>query len=86
MFWNFLGVGGNIPRKFSSVVASEQRVLKPGAEAEGGNQILEDEIAKIRHAFNTVKERFLNIPDALQEMPKTDPEGSEFFLFFVSCS
>ncbi|KAL8037269.1 hypothetical protein ABFX02_11G029500 [Erythranthe guttata] len=67
------GVGGNTHRKFSSVVTAEQRVLK--SEAEEGNQILEDDIHKIRHAFNTVKEKFLKIPDVLREIPKIDPKG-----------
>ncbi|KAL7134441.1 hypothetical protein ABFS83_11G027700 [Erythranthe nasuta] len=67
------GVGGNTHRKFSSVVTAEQRVLK--LEAEEGNQILEDDIHKIRHAFNTVKEKFLKIPDVLREIPKIDPKG-----------
>ncbi|KAK6151542.1 hypothetical protein DH2020_014177 [Rehmannia glutinosa] len=67
------GVGRSILRKFSSVFTTEQRVLK--LEEKEGNPILEDEIAKIRYVFNTVKERFLKVPDALQEMPKTDPKG-----------
>ncbi|KAL7093209.1 hypothetical protein ACP275_11G029100 [Erythranthe tilingii] len=67
------GVGGNTHRKFSSVVTAEQRVLK--SVAEEGNQILEDDIHKIRHAFNTVKEKFLKIPDVLREIPKIDPKG-----------
>ncbi|KAL8502355.1 hypothetical protein ACS0TY_021482 [Phlomoides rotata] len=66
------GVRGNLVRGLSSIVTTEQRVLKLEEE---GNQKLEDEIAKIRHAFNDAKERFLKIPDALKEMPKLDPKG-----------
>lgn len=53
-----------------------------------GNQNLEDEIAKIRHAFDDAKERFLKIPDALKEMPKLDPKGykKRSFIFPVSLS
>ncbi|KAG8367652.1 hypothetical protein BUALT_Bualt16G0095200 [Buddleja alternifolia] len=68
------GVGGNILRRFSSVVTTEQRVLKFGKE-EKANQILEDEVAKIRHEFDAAKERFRKIPVALKEMPKIDPKG-----------
>ncbi|KAL2227995.1 UNVERIFIED_CONTAM: 5'-nucleotidase domain-containing protein [Sesamum indicum] len=67
------GVGGNILRTFSSVVATEQKVLK--LEEEEGKQSLEDEIAKIRHVFNAAKQRFQKVPDTLREIPKTDPKG-----------
>lgn len=40
-----------------------------------GSHILQDEIAKIRHAFTAAKDKFLKIPDALKEMPKLDPKG-----------
>ncbi|KFK32696.1 hypothetical protein AALP_AA6G277000 [Arabis alpina] len=35
----------------------------------------EDEIAKIRHEFELAKQRFLNIPEALNTMPKMNPQG-----------
>lgn len=38
--------------------------------------ILEDEeISRLRHQFETAKHSFLNIPDALKEMPKMNPKG-----------
>ncbi|GFP85481.1 5'-nucleotidase domain-containing protein ddb_g0275467 [Phtheirospermum japonicum] len=67
------GFRRNILRKFSSIVTTEQRVLK--LEVDEGNQNLEDEIAKIQHVLNSLKERFLKIPVALQGIPKTDPKG-----------
>ncbi|PIN02604.1 5'-ribonucleotide phosphohydrolase [Handroanthus impetiginosus] len=69
------GVGGHILRRFSSGVTIEQTL--PKWEAEEGKQISEDEIAKIRHAFNAAKEKFLKIPDpdALKEMPQINPKG-----------
>ncbi|KAL3623848.1 hypothetical protein CASFOL_032664 [Castilleja foliolosa] len=67
------GFRRNVLRKFCSIVKTEQRVLKLGVDE--GNQNLEDEIAKIRHVFNSLKERFLKIPDVLHEIPKTDPKG-----------
>lgn len=35
----------------------------------------QDEVAKIREKFNLAKQRFLNIPDALERMPKMNPKG-----------
>ncbi|KAL6539654.1 hypothetical protein OROHE_011425 [Orobanche hederae] len=67
------GFRRSILHQFSSVVKTEQRVLK--LEEEAVNQILEDEIAKIRNGFSSLKERFLKIPDAFNVIPKTDPKG-----------
>ncbi|KAL6534751.1 hypothetical protein OROGR_013426 [Orobanche gracilis] len=67
------GFRRSIFRQCSSVVKTEQRVLK--LEEEKVNQILEDEIAKIRNGFSSLKERFLKIPDAFNVIPKTDPKG-----------
>ncbi|KAL1553835.1 5'-nucleotidase domain-containing protein-like protein isoform X4 [Salvia divinorum] len=66
------GVGGNVLRRFSSIITTEERVQKLEKE---GSHILQDEIANIRHAFTAAKEKFLKIPDALKEMPKLDPKG-----------
>lgn len=35
----------------------------------------EDEIEKIQHEYEAAKRSFLNIPVALKEMPKMNPEG-----------
>ncbi|CAA0820006.1 HAD-superfamily hydrolase- subfamily IG-5-nucleotidase [Striga hermonthica] len=66
------GIEKNIRRKFSSVITTEQKTLKL---EEDGNHEVEDEIAKIRHAFNFLKERFLKTPDTLHGIPKIDPKG-----------
>ncbi|GKC99475.1 haloacid dehalogenase-like domain-containing protein, partial [Tanacetum coccineum] len=34
-----------------------------------------DDVAKIREKFDLAKQRFLNIPDALEKMPKMNPKG-----------
>ncbi|CAI9782996.1 unnamed protein product [Fraxinus pennsylvanica] len=67
------GFGGNILRRWSTTVTTEQRVLK--LEEEEGNQISEDKIANIQHEYDAAKRRFLKIPDALKEMPRLDPKG-----------
>ncbi|KAF6155047.1 hypothetical protein GIB67_035794 [Kingdonia uniflora] len=38
-------------------------------------EVVEDDIAKIRHEFNEAKQSFLKIPEALKEMPKMNPQG-----------
>lgn len=42
------------------------------------NSMPEDEIEKIRREFDAAKQSFLNIPDALKEMPKMNPQGLNF--------
>lgn len=74
----FAGFGGNILRRWSTTVTSEQRVLK--LEEDEGNQILEDKIANIQHEYDAAKQLFLKIPDALKEMPRMDPKGYLQFL------
>ncbi|XP_041999251.1 5'-nucleotidase domain-containing protein DDB_G0275467-like isoform X2 [Salvia splendens] len=66
------GVGGNILRRFRSIITTEERVQKLEKE---GTHILQEEIANIRQAFTAAKDKFLKIPDALKEMPKLDPKG-----------
>ena len=43
--------------------------------SEVGLSVSQDEVAKIREKFNLAKQRFLNIPDALERMPKMNPKG-----------
>lgn len=45
--------------------------------------IFEDEIEKIRKEFNAAKQRFSNIPEALKQMPKMNPEGYSHFILFL---
>jgi len=40
---------------------------------------VEDEITKIRHEFELAKQRFLNIPEAINSMPKMNPQGEVLF-------
>jgi len=35
----------------------------------------DEEIARLRRQFEAAKHSFLNIPDALKEMPKMNPKG-----------
>lgn len=65
-------MGGNILRRFRSIITTEERVQKLEKE---GTHILQEEIANIRQAFTAAKDKFLKIPDALKEMPKLDPKG-----------
>ncbi|KAI5675663.1 hypothetical protein M9H77_06613 [Catharanthus roseus] len=60
----------------SSNVSWEQRVLEvEEVEKQVRDPIFEDEIEKIRKEFNAAKQRFSNIPEALKQMPKMNPEG-----------
>ncbi|XP_074304134.1 uncharacterized protein LOC141638687 [Silene latifolia] len=49
---------------------SEQRVLTIDNE-----DVVDDEVARIRREFDAAKQSFLNIPEALKSMPKMNPEG-----------
>ncbi|KAK3025816.1 hypothetical protein RJ639_040722, partial [Escallonia herrerae] len=70
------GIGGSC-RSYNTSV-SGQEVLKLedeyiGLEAE--NLGFEAAIAKIRCEFDMARQSFLNIPDALKDIPKMNPEG-----------
>lgn len=52
----------------------------------GSDEKFVDEIEKIRHAYEEAKRSFLNIPVALKEMPKMDPEGTPFSLSYSRVS
>ncbi|XP_042407662.1 5'-nucleotidase domain-containing protein DDB_G0275467-like [Zingiber officinale] len=56
---------GACRREFSSTAAPSM----------GSDEKFVDEIEKIRHAYEEAKRSFLNIPVALKDMPKMDPEG-----------
>ncbi|XXG58504.1 hypothetical protein AAC387_Pa04g0805 [Persea americana] len=68
-------------RSFASIVASSQESVSgyhdDGLRAESyeTDGSIEDEIEKIRCEFDEAKRSFLNIPAALKEMPKMNPEG-----------
>ncbi|KAL2502403.1 HAD-superfamily hydrolase [Forsythia ovata] len=72
-YGNLEGLGGNILRRCSTTVTSEQRVLK--LEEEEGNQIWDDKIANIQHEYDVAKRRFLKIPETIKDMPRMDPKG-----------
>ncbi|XP_056692667.1 uncharacterized protein [Spinacia oleracea] len=57
------GIGGSL-RHFS-----DQKVLRIEDE------VIEDEVEKIRREFGAAKESFFRIPHALKSMPKMNPEG-----------
>lgn len=60
------------------IASSEQTVLKFENRdnlAEVDSVVVEDEVEKIRREFDAAKKSFLNIPEALKEMPKMNPEG-----------
>lgn len=65
-------------RGCSTISSSEQRIsaLKEKvSRLEDDSSVPDDEIEKIRWEFNAAKRSFLNIPDALKEMPKMNPQG-----------
>ncbi|XP_077238220.1 HAD-superfamily hydrolase, subfamily IG, 5'-nucleotidase [Tasmannia lanceolata] len=55
---------GQFQRNFNATVASAESFFED-----------EDEIDKIRREFDAAKQSFLNIPSALKQMPKMNPEG-----------
>ncbi|ONK69699.1 uncharacterized protein A4U43_C05F25810 [Asparagus officinalis] len=59
---------GGFVRGLSSVVAPE--ICSPSVALD-----LDDEIERIRREFEDAKKSFLNIPLALKEMPRMNPEG-----------
>ncbi|EPS63152.1 hypothetical protein M569_11635, partial [Genlisea aurea] len=59
---------------FCSVASRSPRVLGLLEEDEG-NQNLSDEISSIRRAYAVMKERFVQMPDAIRQMPLRNPEG-----------
>lgn len=44
-------------------------------QAEADTLAVDNEIAKIQHEFDTVRQGFQKIPEALKAMPKMNPEG-----------
>ncbi|PKA57595.1 hypothetical protein AXF42_Ash018570 [Apostasia shenzhenica] len=60
-------------RCFSGTAAPEVGVDESPIRSSGGIPV--DEIKKIRLEFEEAKRSFLNIPAALREMPKMNPEG-----------
>lgn len=81
MFSKIVGIGESLHHKYRSIASTEQKLLK--LEEEERNPIPKDEIAKIRHAFNAAKEKFLKVPDELKEMPKMNPKGLKSFIFVL---
>lgn len=68
-----LGISGS-SRSYGSYESSDKCILE------------DEEIARLRNQFETAKHSFLNIPDALKEMPKMNPKGYSivsacYFLF-----
>lgn len=39
------------------------------------DEVIDDEVERIRREFDAAKQSFLKIPQALRSMPKTNPEG-----------
>lgn len=69
------------------IASSEQTVSKLGDEdknrqAEADTLVVDDEIAKIQHEFDAVRQGFQKIPEALKAMPKMNPEGLSGLLQF----
>ncbi|XP_062165579.1 uncharacterized protein LOC133872079 isoform X2 [Alnus glutinosa] len=73
------GFGPSFFRGCSVIASSEQTVSKLGDEdgrqAEADTLVVDDEIAKIQHEFDAVRQGFQKIPEALKAMPKMNPEG-----------
>ncbi|KAK4757306.1 hypothetical protein SAY87_007433 [Trapa incisa] len=57
------------PEQRISALKEKVRIL------EDDNSVPDEDIEKIRWEFNAAKQSFLNIPDALREMPKMSPQG-----------
>ncbi|KAG7571936.1 HAD-like superfamily [Arabidopsis suecica] len=65
-------------RGFATVTSSEPALANleaKCADALPECSTVEDEITKIRHEFELAKQRFLNIPEAINSMPKMNPQG-----------
>lgn len=69
-----LGFSGSFRRYYSASSSTEQSILSNSED--GGDLLLEKEIAVLRREFESAKQRFLKIPLTLQEMPKMNPKGS----------
>lgn len=69
---------GRSQRSFASTAASSEESVSSYNEdlrAYETDGSIEDEIEKIRREFDAAKRSFLNIPAALKEMPRMNPEG-----------
>ncbi|XP_050374576.1 uncharacterized protein LOC126792134 [Argentina anserina] len=65
-------------RSYGAIATPDKTLLKLEDEHTRGDAhsaFPDDEIAKIRREFDAAKQSFLNIPQALKEMPKMNPEG-----------
>ncbi|XP_004296421.1 PREDICTED: 5'-nucleotidase domain-containing protein DDB_G0275467 isoform X2 [Fragaria vesca subsp. vesca] len=65
-------------QSYGAITTPEKTLLKlEDGETRGDadSVIADDEIAKIWHEFDSAKQSFLKIPQALKEMPKMNPEG-----------
>ncbi|XP_010472379.2 PREDICTED: 5'-nucleotidase domain-containing protein DDB_G0275467-like isoform X2 [Camelina sativa] len=67
-------------RGFATVTSSESEAALANLEAKYAVALpecstLDEEITKIRREFELAKQRFLNIPEAINSMPKMNPQG-----------
>ncbi|XP_041017364.1 5'-nucleotidase domain-containing protein DDB_G0275467 isoform X1 [Juglans microcarpa x Juglans regia] len=69
------GFGGSKLRGYSVIASSRQIELKSNDEAQSNTVVVDDEIAKIQHAFDAARQGFHKIPKALKAMPKMNPKG-----------
>ncbi|KAE8056102.1 hypothetical protein FH972_012898 [Carpinus fangiana] len=73
------GFGSSFFRGCSAFASSQQTVSKlddeDNRQAVADTLAVDDEIAKIKHEFDAVRQGFQKIPDALKAMPKMNPEG-----------
>lgn len=65
------------------IASTEKTVSKLDDEdnrrAEADTLAVDDEIVKIQHEFDAVRQGFQKIPEALKAMPKMNPEGLSGF-------
>ncbi|KAK1275507.1 hypothetical protein QJS04_geneDACA003914 [Acorus gramineus] len=67
---------GGFRRWFANLgTAPEERIAKYEEEDRLSQSVLNEEIGTIRREFEVIKRSFLNIPAALRETPKMNPEG-----------
>lgn len=52
------------------------------SRAEADALAVDDEVARIRHEFEAVRQGFHKVPEALQSMPKMNPKGLSGLVLF----
>lgn len=75
-----LGLQGGGFRGYSVSLSPEENIVKLKED----DRLAEDDIAKIQDEFDTAKQKFSKIPEALKEMPRMHPKGIRVYLLICS--